>query len=169
MTQPATQQGVLGPVALADARPVRLTSFVEPRVFGIDAAVDNADNHAFTAKPGFSAQPAIVVEQFEEVEAEVGRQRSDLVLPDFENFRKIGELVSIRRAQPRGKTVETVLVAIDEFGVGARFRQHAILLRGKFRDIPLHCRVHFAEPAARRHGCPDPGCRGFLCGIAFGG
>ncbi len=95
VTQPATQEGILGPIAVADARPIRPTSFVESRVFWIDAAVDDADDQAFTVQSEFPAQPTIVIEQFEEVEAEIGRQRPDLVLPDFENFRQIGKLVSV--------------------------------------------------------------------------
>ena len=61
--EPAAQQRVLGPVAAARPRPVGRLGVLQRRVFGRNAAVDDADNDVLAVEPGRAAQAAVAIKK----------------------------------------------------------------------------------------------------------
>ena len=118
-------------------------------MFRVDTAVDDGNNHPFTIEADRSAQTRLAIEQFEEVEAEIGCQRADFVFPDVQDLRKAVELVRFRRIHLGGEAVEAVLVAINQLGAGTRPLQDFVLLFGETRRVVLNRGAGLVEMRAR--------------------
>ncbi len=136
--QPSAEQGILCPVTLTQLRPVGLARVAQRRVLGIDAAVNDPDDDVFAVQPSRAAKAAVIVEQPEEIETGPGRKRAHLVFPDMQDLRKALQLVRLGGVHFRGKTVETVLVAIDQIGPGTGTSEDPVLLLGQACRITLN-------------------------------
>jgi len=99
-----------------------------------------------------TSQSDVLIKKTKKVEAVICGEGPNLVFPDMQDLGKALELVRLRWMHFCRKTVQAVLIAVDQLGISAGLGKYRVLLVHHLRRKALNLRAGFVETNTRHTG-----------------